>query len=206
MAYTYSERSQKAEQLSDGKSDQELDQLIMAFRELRCSSVSHMAVLDSNRRLNEIQKALNNQFLTLAIGILGLALSVIQTVVVMWSPDPTVRWVSLGVIVIVGALLFRYLISTYKTGRKTKLYEIEQRISAAADARNEYDALRITAEENIIPMIESSFNEHKITDERYFKLKDRIEKTVSFFEREIIKRDQELKGLKADKEKLEIDR
>ena len=186
------------------RNSDELDNLIMMFRDLRCSSVNNMAIMESNRRLGELQKSLNDQFLTLAIGVVGLALSIVQTVVVVWTQDATTRLASLVVIVATGVCLVAYLINTHKTGRAARLREIQQKIDSAADAENEYKTLKITAEENIIPIIDVSLKRREITPARYKLLKERITETVSFFDKQIGKKESELESLKAERERLQM--
>ena len=186
------------------RNSDELDNLIMMFRDLRCSSVNNMAIMESNRRLGELQKTLNDQFLTLAIGVVGLALSIVQTVVVVWTQDATTRLASLVVIVATGVCLVAYLINTHKTGRAARLREIQQKIDSAADAENEYKTLKITAEENIIPIIDTSLKRREITPARYKLLKERITETVSFFDKQIGKKESELESLKAERERLQM--
>jgi len=163
-----------------------------------------MAIMESNRRLGELQKSLNDQFLTLAIGVVGLALSIVQTVVVVWTQDATTRLASLVVIVATGVCLVAYLINTHKTGRAARLREIQQKIDSAADAENEYKTLKITAEENIIPIIDVSLKRREITPARYKLLKERITETVSFFDKQIGKKESELESLKAERERLQM--
>lgn len=173
----------------------DIEKILMEFRELRCSSVNHMAIRDAKTSLLEIQRTIQNQFLTLTIGFLALVLTVIQTLVVTISTDITIRWMSLVIIIIAGCLLGGYLIVNLKTGRGARLREVEQKIGSADDAKNEYATLKITAEEDLIPIIEASVKLNTITQQRYEVIRKRIDDAVSFFSKKIAEKEKELKVL-----------
>jgi c-di-AMP phosphodiesterase-like protein len=164
-----------------------------------------MALQGAKTSLLEIQRTMQSQFMTLTIGILALVLAVVQTIVVTWSADVTVRWVSLAVVVIVGVLLALYACTTLKTGRGAKIRTMDQRIDSADDAINEYKVLKIIAEEDLLPIVEASAKKGEITQERYEVIRKRIEDTVSYFDRQIQEKEKELKGLEEDKKRLETD-
>ena len=77
--------------MSQQKIDPEFENLLMEFRELRCSTVNHMAIHEVKTSLLEVQSTIQNQFLALTLGVLALVLSMIQTLVVIWSTEYTVR-------------------------------------------------------------------------------------------------------------------
>lgn len=191
--------------MSEEPSAHDLENMIMAFRDLRCSSVSHMAIQDARTSLLEIQRTLQDQFLTLSIGVLTLVLTVIQTIIVTVSTDLWIRVTSLIVIVGTGFFMSGYLVVNRKTGRAAKLREVNQKIESAHDAKNEYTTLKITAEENLVPMIEFSLRNGKIDDQRHKLLKERTDATISFFDRRIEEKEKELKALEEDKKRLEAD-
>jgi len=82
---------------------------------------------------------------------------------------------------------------------------LEQKIDAAADAKDEYRTLRIVVEENLLPYIEDSKKQDRITQEHYDTVKGRTEKVLSFFKQQIDDKEKELKDYQADKKRLESD-
>jgi len=50
-----------------------------------------MAIHEVKTSLLEVQSTIQNQFLALTLGVLALVLSMIQTLVVIWSTEYTVR-------------------------------------------------------------------------------------------------------------------
>lgn len=182
---------------------QDLDALLLAFRELRCSTVSHMALEDAKASLLEIQRVLQDQFLALSIGILALVLAVIQTMAMLLSADLTIRAMSTIVVIVTGAALSGYFLIKFKTGRTMRLRQIDQTIRSAHDAKNEYTALKFTAEEHLVPALDACNRQHRITKDRYDVLKRRLQQTVTFFDEKIREKEEELRELECDKKKFE---
>jgi len=185
--------------------EKDLEGLLLDFRELRCSTVSHLAIQEAKTSLLEIQGTLQDQFLTLTIGLLALALSMIQTMVVTVTTDLNTRAVSGILIVLVGVVVSWSLVHSRKTGRKAQLRMVDQKIHCAADARNEYSTLRIVAEENILPTLTETLKNHRITKARHAILKQRANETIEFFTKRISEAEKELKERRAEKTRLETD-
>jgi hypothetical protein len=184
---------------------QDIDALLLEFRELRCAAISHMTLEETKASLLEIQRMLQDQFLTLTMGILVLVLAVIQTMVMLLTADLAVRATSAVLVVVVGAMLVGLFLTRFKTGRAMKLRQIDHQINSAYDAMNEYTALKFTAEENVIPALDASYAQNRITKERHDVFKKRLEQAVSFFKEKISEEKEELKRLESEEKALETD-
>jgi hypothetical protein len=181
---------------------QDIDALLLGFRELRCATVSHMALEDVKASLLEFQEVLQDQFLALSIAILGLLLAMIQTMIMLLSADLTVRATSAVLVVAVGIGLGSYLRTRLKTGQAIKLRRIAHDINSAHDAVNEYTVPKFTAQENLMPALDACHAENRITKERYGVLRERLEQTVSFFDKIIRTERRKLRRLESQEKTL----
>jgi SMC interacting uncharacterized protein involved in chromosome segregation len=193
--------------LKDDRSEpvQDIEGLLLGFRELRCVTVSHMALEDAKASLLEIQKVLQDQSLAQSIGILSLVLAVFGTVVVLISADFTVRAAFAVLLFTAGVLISWYLRTQFKTGRDMKRRQINHEVDSAQDAVDEYTALKFTAKDNLLPALDACHAQHGITDDRYRTLKKRLQEAVSSFDDLIGEKEQELKDLEIEIKKLERD-
>jgi hypothetical protein len=162
-----------------------------------------MALGRANASLLEIQRVLQDQLLTLSIGIIALVLAVIQTMVMLLSADLTVRAMSAVVVIVAGAALSGYFLTVFKTGRTMRLRQIDHRIASAYDAKNEYGSLKLAAEENLMPALDAAHRQHRISKDHYDVVKSRLQETVSFFDQRIRENEEELKELECEKKMLE---
>lgn len=182
----------------DGADD--LDDLLLNFRQLRTMTALHMETCAIHNRLIQLVGVVSNQVAASIFAFLGVMLALANTILVIQQVTTGVivlsLFLSVGLLVGVFWLYWSQLREKIEN-RRDLLQKEKKRLE---DGVNEYTVVRMTVEGTLIPSIDRLLSEKKIGQVRADSLKQNLSDVVQWLDNKKI---PELrKELEVDKQEL----
>ena len=182
----------------DGADD--LDDLLLNFRQLRTMTALHMETYAIHNRLIQLVEVVSSQVLASIFAFLGIMLALANTILVVQQVTTEVIVMSFffsGGLLIGVFWLYQSQLREKIENRRHLLQEEKKRLD---DGINEYTVVRMTVEGTLIPSINRLLSEKKIGQARADSLKQNLLDVIQWLDNK--KLPELRKELEADKQEL----
>lgn len=150
----------------------EFDQLLLDFRLLRTSTAEYMETYAINNRLIQLSSVISNQLFASVIAFVGLALAFVNIILVIQRITTELLLTSFGASAVILLVTFWLYRGQVKHRVEDQENLLKNEIARLEDGDSLFSTIRLTTEENMIPVVDRLLKDGKITQAqatRYFE-------------------------------------